>query len=89
MLPGSQTIVQLKYDELPERLQLDEEVRSWHRNPCVCPGLMLRHARHAPKMPNDFVRGFWTEIHHGSDYFSRGFGFGTNFLSKLHVLKPH
>ena len=85
MLPGSQTIVQLKYDELPESLRL-EEVRSWQRNPCVCPGLMLRHA---PKMPNDFVRGFWTEIHHGSDYFSRGFGFGTNFLSKLHVLKLH
>ena len=30
---------------------------------------------------------FWTEIHHGSDFFSRGFGFGTNFLSKLACLK--
>ena len=87
MLPGSQTIVQLKYDELhPESLQL-EEVRSWHRNPCVYPGLMLRHA---PRMPNDFVRGFGLKKNHGSDFFSRfGFGFGTNFLSKLDVLKLH
>ena len=84
MLPGSQTIVQLKYDELPERLRLDEEVRSWQRNPCVCPGLMLRHA---PKMPNDFVRVFWTQKKPWVWFFSRlGFGFGTNFLSKMDVL---
>ena len=49
-----------------------------------------RMLRHAPIMPNDFVRGFLTEIHHGSDFFSRfGFGFGTNFLSKMDVLKLH
>ena len=88
MLPGSQTIVQLKYHELPESLQL-EEVRSWHRNPyvCVCPGLMLRHA---PKMPNNFVRGFWTEIHHGSDFFpDSDLDLVPTFLSKMDVLKLH
>ena len=41
-------------------------------------------------MPNDFVRGFWTEIHHGSDFFQDlDLDLVPTFLSKMDVLKLH